>query len=235
MKTKIETPKWMRDEFTHVGADFSDAAEVEKYAAAIPNDTAMFDELIEQLGLKPSQTLLDFGAGPCAFAIHAAKCCNKVYAVDVSPAMLEYARNQAAQAGIENMEFHHGGFLTYEHSGPALDAIVSHKVLHHLPDMWKLIALRRMAKMLKIGGRFHLQDVVFSFVPENYEEEINGMIEFVREKVSEEVSVRMNGHIAKEYSTMDWIMEGLLRQAGFRLDKVIYPGVLAEYFCTRIT
>jgi putative AdoMet-dependent methyltransferase len=40
------------------------------------------------------------------------------------------------------------GFLNYEHNGPPLDMIVSNLALHHLPDFWKMIALKRIHEML---------------------------------------------------------------------------------------
>jgi hypothetical protein len=32
---------------------------------------------------------------------------------------------------------------------------------------------------------------------------------------------RAVGHIAKEYSTLDWIMEGLLMRAGFAVQRIV--------------
>lgn len=41
-------------------------------------------------------------------------------------------------------------------------------------------------------------------------------------------------HLSREYSTYDWILEGLLERAGFRIDQAISTGgVLGDYFCTR--
>jgi hypothetical protein len=41
-------------------------------------------------------------------------------------------------------------------------------------------------------------------------------------------------HLRKEYSTCDWIMEGLLERAGFMIKKDDYTdGFLAMYLCTR--
>ena len=101
------------------------------------------NEIIAILGLDNNQTVIDIGCGTGAFVIHASKNCKKVYAVDVSKAMLRCARRKAKKAGIDNLEFHHGGFLTYKHSAEPVDAIVSTLALHHLPDFWKLVALKR--------------------------------------------------------------------------------------------
>jgi ubiquinone/menaquinone biosynthesis C-methylase UbiE len=79
--------------------------------------------------------------------------------------MLEYARQKAEQQGVTNIQFHHAGFLTYEHQGKPLDAVVSQLALHHLPDFWKMIALQRIFEMLESGGKFYLMDTLYSFEP----------------------------------------------------------------------
>ena len=58
------------------------------------------------------------------------------------------------------IEFHHQGFLTYEHASGTADAIATSFALHHLPDFWKGVAVQRMAAMLRPGGRMYLYDVV---------------------------------------------------------------------------
>jgi ubiquinone/menaquinone biosynthesis C-methylase UbiE len=46
--------------------------------------------------LKPTQvsTILEIGSGTGEFAIALSKLCHKLYAIDVSPVMLEYAREK---------------------------------------------------------------------------------------------------------------------------------------------
>jgi len=82
--------------------------------------------------------------------------------------MLNFTRRKAELRGIKNIEFHQAGFLTYDHHGEPLDAVVSQLALHHLPDFWKMIALKRIFAMLKEGGKFYLRDVVYSFPVDNY-------------------------------------------------------------------
>jgi len=118
-------------------------------------------DIIEAICLGEKQSLLEIGTGTGNFAIEAAKHCNKVYAIDVSSAMIAYAKQKAQTAGISNISFFQAGFLSYEHNGFPLDIIVSNLALHHLPDFWKMIALKRIYKLLKNGGIFYLGDVVF--------------------------------------------------------------------------
>jgi SAM-dependent methyltransferase len=76
------------------------------------------------------------GCGTGAFALHAAPYYRKIYAVDIARAMLGRARRKARKAGLTNIEFRRGGFLTYEHADDPVDAVVSVLALHHLPDFW---------------------------------------------------------------------------------------------------
>jgi putative AdoMet-dependent methyltransferase len=41
-------------------------------------------------------------------------------------------------------------------------------------------------------------------------------------------------HIKEEYSTLDWIMEGLLERAGFSIGKTYKPdGMTTAYLCVK--
>lgn len=104
------------------------------------------------LKLNANSTVSDMGAGTGAFALHAAKHCQKVYALDVSSAMLNRCQKKCGEMWLSNVLYCHGGFLTYEHEAMPAEAIVSIAALHHLPDFWKLVALTRAAEMLKVGA-----------------------------------------------------------------------------------
>ena len=146
--------------------------------------------------------------------------------------MLEYARQKAEQQKITNIQFHNAGFLTYEHEGKPLDAVVSQLTLHHLPDFWKLIALKRIFRMLRDDGTFYLMDTVYSFKPDDHESFFDDLLSTIKETVGKEVALDTETEIREEFSTLDWIMEGLLIKAGFYIEKVEYPvKFLAAYVC----
>ena len=84
--------------------------------------------------------------------------------------MLKYAEKKAASRDIRNIDFLQGGFLTYEHKGDPVDAVVTQIALHHLPDFWKQIALLRIAGLLNDGGKFCLRDVVYAFEISEYKD-----------------------------------------------------------------
>jgi len=193
------------------------------------------EEILSFLGLRPEQTLLEMGTGTGEFALAAAPRCARVYAVDISPGMLLYARNKAEKRGMKNINFLSGGFLTYSHQNGPLDAIVSQIALHHLPDFWKQIALINMAGMLRPGGKLCLRDIVYSFDPRDYEKEIQRFIASTGEKAGPGFAQRMTSHINKEFSTTDWIMRGLIERAGFVIEREEHKeGFLGLYLCRKI-
>lgn len=61
--------------------------------------------------------------------------------------MLERLGHKADEAGVDNVEIAAAGFLTYDHRGDPADIVYSRYALHHLPDFWKVVALRRVRAM----------------------------------------------------------------------------------------
>jgi ubiquinone/menaquinone biosynthesis C-methylase UbiE len=230
-------PLWQYDELKHSGVDYANPAQVQAFDTRHQRFRNYEEEtraVIDLLELEPEQTVIDIGAGTGAFSLNAAVFCRKIYAVDVSRAMVEFCRQKAVEAGIENIEFAQGGFLTYEHEGEPADAIVCANVLHHLPDFWKLIGLRRLAGMLKPGGKFYLFDVVFSFDQNGYRSALDGWVESTARNVGPEFKEEAETHIRDEYSTFDWIMEGLLERAGFKIMNRDYQDdFLVKYLCSK--
>jgi len=141
----LKIPKWTYDEMKQTGVDYASVERVQRYDdmhRRFRDYEKDSDAIIKLLELDSNSTVIDMGAGTGAFALHAAKHCRKVYAVDVSSAMLERCQEKGEEMGLSNVLYCHGGFLTYEHEAEPADAMVSIAALHHLPDFWKLVALR---------------------------------------------------------------------------------------------
>lgn len=230
-----DAPSWQYDEFQQIGKDYDSAAEVEAYDLRHGKfrDVRKENEaILDALAVLPGQEAIEFGTGTGAFAIQAAGHFRRVYAVDISPAMLEYAGSKARTAGAGNVAFRRGGFLTYCHEGPQADAIVTNTALHHLPDLWKAVALKRLNGMLKPGGVLYLSDVIFE--ERNLRENIELFIGNLEKVAGPELRADVESHIRQEYSTYDWIMDGLLERAGFRIEsKVVQGGVIGRYLCRK--
>jgi putative AdoMet-dependent methyltransferase len=233
-----QIPKWQYDEMRHVGVDYADANVVAQY----DEDHKRFrdyeksaEDIISALGLATEHTVIDMGCGTGAFVLHAAPRCKKVYAVDVSAAMLEYLKKKAAKNNLKNIEYHQAGFLTYEHRDEPVDAIVSVAALHHLPDFWKLVGLSRVADMLKPGGSLCLLDVVYSFSVREYKDAFDQWVSSTEASLGKEFADETVIHIRDEYSTWDWILEGMLERSGFTIKEKrtlkAMPGT--TYICIR--
>lgn len=232
---EAQGPAWRYDEMKGCGAGFNDrfvARSYDKYHQTFRDYRREAEQVVKALGLDDGATVLDMGCGTGAFAIHAAPHYRRVYAVDIAGAMLRRARRKAEKAGLANIEFRRGGFLTYQHTDEPVDAIVSALALHHLPDFWKLVALYRLASMLRPGGRLYLADVVFSFDVARCGPSIERFVE--GHSATPDSRRAAETHVREEYSTCGWIMEGLLERAGFQIDEANYRNdFLAAYLCTR--
>lgn len=230
-------PKWQYNEMRQVGTDYTDISEVMAYDTRMQklrNIKEEIETIINCLDVTKDHSILEFGTGTGDFAIGAAKHCKKVIAADVSSVMLDFAKRKAEMQGVKNIEYHHAGFLTYEHRGEPLDSIVSQLALHHLPDFWKMIALSRAFEMLKDGGKFYLRDTVYSFDVEDHSTFFDNWVDRIGEVAGEDMAKDSIVAIREEYSTFDWIMEELLKRAGFYIDEVDYSdGFMAVYVCTK--
>ena len=230
-------PAWLYDETKPCGVNYNNAILARLYDVHHGSFRDYRQEaanIVARLGVGPSATVIDMGCGTGAFALYAAGHCRMVHAVDVSAAMIRGTQRKARRMGLKNVEFHRGGFLTYEHRAEPADAISTVAALHHLPDFWKLIGLRRLASMLKPHGRLFLFDVVFSFEAGEYEQSIEQFIAKTHEQMGPRGRSESETHVRDEYSTCDWIMEGLLERAGFRVQTADYHGeFLASYLCTK--
>ncbi len=147
-----QTPDWWLDELAHAGGEHLDAGYVAGYDRKAGTDPTADLELLRDHGLDETSTLIDLGAGTGGLALAAARACRRVVAVDVSPAMLSALRARAEEMRLANVECVRAGFLTYAHRGDPADFVYSRNALHHLPDFWKGIALRRVASMLRPNG-----------------------------------------------------------------------------------
>ncbi len=224
---------WLYNEMEQVGKDYAKLEEVERYDARhseFRNIDQENNAILDTLGVKKGDVLVDFGAGTGSLAICAAKRELTVLAVDVSLAMLQYAKRKAAKVGVTGISFHHHGFLSFAQPEKSVDQIVSTFAFHHLPDFWKGIALNRMRKMLKVGGKLYLHDIIVE--EQNVTRNITQLIEKLSKKGGSALRQDLEDHFAMEFSTYDWILDGLLKRAGFEImEKRIEDGVLGTYLC----
>lgn len=212
----MKTADWQWNEMQQVGTDYADLKEIAAYDDRMEAFRDVETEnrgLLSLLALPVGAAVLEIGCGTGRFARAAAAAGLAVTVVDVSAGMLEYVAQKARTDGLPEIATQHAGFLTMDFPACRFDAVVSGAALHHLPDAWKLVALRNIARVLKPGGQLILYDVVFSLAegdtPEICFERFATAYAGMRTEAAR--------HVAREFSTYDWIMEGLLTRAGFEI------------------
>jgi ubiquinone/menaquinone biosynthesis C-methylase UbiE len=230
------TTPWMLDELAHAGPEHLDPVFVAGYERkqGYP-DPAEDLAVLAAHGLDATSTVVDLGAGTGRFALAAARRFGQVTAVDISPAMLEYLRDRAADAAVANLECVQAGFLSYQHAGPPADAVYTRNALHQLPDFWKAVALDRIRGMLRPDGVLRLHDLIYDFQPS----EAGAVFQRWLENAAEDpargyTSANFAEHIRSEHSTFRWLLEPMLAVAGFDILTADFTGsVYGTYTCRR--
>jgi ubiquinone/menaquinone biosynthesis C-methylase UbiE len=197
------------------------------------NIDAEVKDILEALGLSPDSTVWEIGVGSGECALALAHSVSHIYATDISMTMLEYARRKASQRGVGNITFAEGGFLSGFRPKHPVDGVVTQLALHHLPDFWKSRALVGIANSLRPGGRLYLRDVVFPSATDDYAAFFEKVIDEVRSHAGDEVAQQTVRHIKTEFSTLDWILEGLITRSGLKIVEKDFKGLLSVYVCEK--
>lgn len=230
------TDSWVINELAYAGPEHLDPDFVAGFDAKQGRpDPAADLAVLREHGVGDDATVVDLGAGTGQFALAAARCFQRVVAVDVSAAMLEYLRQRAEDEGVDGLTCVRAGFLSYEHRGGLADAVHSRHALHQLPDFWKAVALDRIAGMLRPGGVLRLRDLIYDFAPGEtaavMDRWLAGAVEdpalgYTRHDLAE--------HVRTEYSTFRWLLEPMLSAAGFDIVRADFAGgVYGAYTCVR--
>jgi arsenite methyltransferase len=125
--------------------------------------------------LRPGERVVDVGCGAGIDSLIAAKKVGsegRVIGVDMTPSMLQKARQAAKKVGLANVAFREGYAEELPVEDGWADVVISNGVLNLMPD--KAAALEEMTRVLKPGGRLQIGDIlVQKAVPESAKRKID--------------------------------------------------------------
>jgi SAM-dependent methyltransferase len=111
--------------------------------------------------LHEGETVLDLGSGAGADVLISARRVGptgKAIGLDMTDEMLELAHKNAAEAGVENVEFLRGYLEDIPLAEESVDVVISNCVINLSGD--KPQVLHEAARVLRSGGRFAVSDVI---------------------------------------------------------------------------
>jgi SAM-dependent methyltransferase len=140
------------DEFTRQSRSFN--------ASPAMSSAATLQALVDLVPAAPDQDWLEVACGPGLIARALAPRVRSVHGLDVTAAMVELARAEAARLGAANLRFSLGDATRIDGPDASYDGAITRFSLHHIPVPGRCLA--EMARVVRPGGYVVLADGVAS-------------------------------------------------------------------------
>jgi len=159
-------------------------------------------------GIKKGETVLDLGSGAgfdCFLAASKVGAKGEVIGVDMTPEMVEKARENAKKDGIKNVEFRLGEIENLPVADGLVDAVISNCVINLSSDKPKVF--REVYRVLKPGGRIAVSDIALK----------KKLPKKIRESIEAYVGCVGGALLIDEYKR-------IVKASGFKKVKIIIKG-----------
>jgi SAM-dependent methyltransferase len=138
-------------------AEFTRQAETFN-ASAVARAAEIVDALVRLAAPQATERWLEAACGPGIISRKLAPHVREVHGVDMTPAMVDLARREAARAGLRNATFAVGDTTQLDMPTASMDGAVARFAIHHVPVPSRLFA--ELARVVRPGGRIILADHV---------------------------------------------------------------------------
>jgi len=155
--------------------------------------------------LVEGETVLDLGSGAgfdCFLAANRVGKRGRIIGVDMTPEMIEKARENAQKGNYQNVEFRLGEIENIPVADNSVDVVISNCVINLSPDKGRVF--EETFRVLKSGGRLMVSDIVL----------LRELPDFVKSSIAAYI-----GCVAGALMKDDYL--GAIRRAGFHEVKVM--------------
>ena len=161
--------------------------------------------------LKEGETVLDLGSGAgfdCFLAADRVGKNGRVIGIDMTPEMVEKARENARKSNYTNVEFRLGEIENLPVADNSVDIVISNCVINLAPDKGRVFS--EVFRALKPGGRLMISDIVL----------LKELPNFIKDSIEAYIGCLSGAIMRNEYV-------GAIKTAGFQevriVDETFFP------------